>query len=953
MNLLHAGTTGKLAGKITDENNKIIPFANIQITELQMGVQADAKGNYILRNITPGIYEVIYSQISYQTHQKTGANIVSDETTILNVNLSKQATEIEGIQVSEARTSAVDRLKTSSGNPVSSELIEDLKIQKIEDIVALQAGVQVVDGELHIRGGTVSEVAFMIDGISVNNVMDGRSVLTLDIDAIRKMKVMTGGFPAEYGNAQSGIISIITKDGSTKYRGKIEVISDHLISKQNQNYDHVKFSITGPVIPSWNKKLTFFLNYSCNKHDSEFIYEYAANAGEELLYLDPIWSEIKYYDPFIKRDKYAGFDLDDRLYNFSNGNMKINYKISPIQKLAFSIRNEENTWQPYNHRWRYALEHYKKNNINNNQFVLSYENVVQPNMIINFSASHFQSKYQNKPRNISSDSFFDFNKEIFDLYGNNHLGNTAGIIYNYNYGIADNLLLFHWRYYLPELNQYNDILEFMSPAAISPDFIENYSNNYTLDFNLEWQVNPVHDLKSGINFVQHDLKQFKYSSPWELDLERYNYYISNYATPQDSTYNYFFDNYKYYYPLEELYVATLAASGQTIGYKAKPWQLSWYLQDKMEWEGLVINAGLRLDMWHLGNQYMVLNDMNKYEKTQFKSDERLHYTISPRLRVSHVISSTNVLHFAYNRQSQIPQMQFIYPNASWHDTIYDNEDLKVFLLANPNLKPPTTTTSELGLQHQFNDNYIADLTIFYKSNYNYVSLDRELIAGSIAVEYNQYKSGNYGRSSGLDFNLQKKLSNFIFGSLSYTLGWTKGTDAMIYDYFHQDQDILLESSSAWDSRHNLSLNIALEVRNEENLILSFTDIVFPLDDFSINLLYNFASGTPITDIGEEDSESGDKRKSFTDVAHLSFTKGFILHNSNHIDAYCKIENLFDKRNIDYAYINGSANYDGANLEDPGSNYTYGETQHIHDLYTNNPDNMSFGRRIICGLSYSW
>jgi iron complex outermembrane receptor protein len=137
---LFAGTTGKLAGKITKEDGEPVAYANIFIEELQHGIQADENGKYILRNIAPGVYEVTCSQISYTKHIVKSVKIISDETTTLNIVLIRSTTEIEGLQVTEARVKMVDRLKTSSGNVISKATIEDVAVQDIEDLIAIQAG---------------------------------------------------------------------------------------------------------------------------------------------------------------------------------------------------------------------------------------------------------------------------------------------------------------------------------------------------------------------------------------------------------------------------------------------------------------------------------------------------------------------------------------------------------------------------------------------------------------------------------------------------------------------------------------------------------------------------------------------------------------------------------------------------------------------------------------------
>jgi outer membrane receptor for ferrienterochelin and colicin len=955
--LIFAGTTGKLAGKITDENNKTIPFANIQITELQLGIQADKNGNFIMRNIPPGVYEITCSQISFQTHKIKGVKIVSDESTILNISLVKSAEEIDGIQISEARNKVVDRLKTSSGKVVTQGIVKYLKIQNIEDIIALQAGTFVLDGKLHIRGGKVNEVVYMIDGIPMNNIVDGTAALAIDVDAIKEMKVMTGGFPAEYGNAQSGIINIITEDGGIDWHGKIELISDHMIVGENQNSDQFKISASGPLtsIKGWNDRSNFFFNISNLNHDSEFKNEYGANPYDELIFLDPIWQDYDYYDPTGDRDEFIGFEIDQRQFNYSNGSLKLTFKPSKLQKMSLALRAETNVWQPYNHSWRYALEHYKVVDEYKDQFAFSYENVIKPNMIVKFSASIFQNDHNEKPRKISKDSFFETDSLNFDLHNENLVGNTPGITYNNEYGFAGDLLYpVNWKYLTPQTNEYTYIEEFLAPGSIYNEFVENkYSNTiFVMDF--EWQYNRIHDLKTGVNFVQYKLKNYKYSTPWELDANRYKEYLTKFATPQDSTFISFNNQYHFHYALEDIYSATLAASGETYGFKAEPWQISWYLQDKMEWEGLVINAGLRLDMWHLGSDYEVLNEFNQFEKTDLQTDEQLHYILSPRIGISHTISSEDVLHFAFNRQSQLPQLQYVYPTASWFEQNTGINDHQVLLISNPELDPQVTITGEIGLQHQFNDYYSADVTIFYKKNYNYVSIEKTVVPDQNVLEYYQYISDNYGTSKGVDLNVQKMLSNFFVGSLAYSLSWSEGTDARIYDYLRQDQKIFREFPMDWDARHNLALNVAFEVQRNEELNIPFTEFKIPVHDFSINFLYNFASGTPYTDKRDENYEINEKRKPYTDVAQLTFTKNFAINSYSRLQMYCTIQNLFDKKNVDFSYIkSGSPYYDGEDSPDPNSSFSFEETKHIHDLYAKNPDNVSFGRRIFIGLNVSF
>ncbi len=956
---LFAGTTGKLAGKITKEDGEPVAYANIFIEELQHGIQADENGKYILRNIAPGVYEVTCSQISYTKHIVKSVKIISDETTTLNIVLIRSTTEIEGLQVTEARVKMVDRLKTSSGNVISKATIEDVAVQDIEDLIAIQAGAIVADGKLHIRGGKVNEVVFLVDGISINDIVDGEAALTIDTDAIKEMKVMTGGFPAEYGNAQSGIINIITKEGGENYSGKIEINSDHVLSSHNLNSDRVKFALSGPVLPFLKQKLTFFFNCSAHWHDSEFKDDFGVNGIEELLFLDDVWDNYEFYNPYEDRDDILGFNTGDRLYNLYNMNLKLKYQISPLQKLTFAIRGDDNSWQPYDHAWRYAMQHYKIEESSQHQFVITYDNLINPNMLLNIKAGLYQKKTKESPRGVPLDSYFAKDPDGFYLYAENPPGNCEWIDYLVEDGyIGDSAYLGYWRYGFPIVEYpyyvYEYIDYFLCPGSVYPENIDNSNETYTMKADFNWQVNPVHDLKTGLEIAKHHIEKFKLTQPWDISYYRYYKYLENNAVPQDSFYNAWSGSYYYFYSLDDIFNATLAASGNIYGFKAYPWQYAWYIQDKMEWEGLVVNAGLRLDIWYLGERYQMLNDLNKYEWVKFDKDKRLQLMVSPRLGVSHAISLQDVLHFAFSYQSQLPQMQYVYANATWLDAVTGEEPITNIIIANPDLDPQVTITGEVGLQHQFNEDYVADITVYYKKNYNYISIDKTYDPNEPVIQWYRYVSENYGIARGVDVNLQKMLSDFFVGSLSYSLGWAEGTDARILDYENQDIQCLREFPLDWDVRHSIGFNVALEVRKGEELYIPFTGFKFPCDDFSINLLYNFASGTPYTDRSDVNYETNNARKPYTDVTHLKITKNFRFSNHKKIKLYCTINNLFDKKNIEFAYIKtGSPYFDDADLTNPVTGYVHEETEHIHNIYTKNPGNVSFGREITMGLAYSW
>ena len=167
-------------------------------------------------------------------------------------------------------------------------------------------------------------------------------------------------------------------------------------------------------------------------------------------------------------------------------------------------------------------------------------------------------------------------------------------------------------------------------------------------------------------------------------------------------------------------------------------------------------------------------------------------------------------------------------------------------------------------------------------------------------------------------------------------------------------------------RHNFSLNMTFRVAKGEEFYVPFTDFALPAfitDDFSLNLNYNIASGTPYTatTITGSTFETNSEVKPYTENANLRVTKKIAFSEKASMKFYMSIQNLFDKTNVINVYsFTGSPYYDGADISEPNSvspefpdGYTALETQYIHDLSTKNPANVSQGRTIKFGMAFDF
>jgi len=208
--LIYAGTTGKLAGKITDEDGAPVPFANIVLVQNGVGVtggQSKENGTFFIINISPGTYDIRVTQASYHPLTVTGVIIKLDETTTQSVTLIRSTIQIEGMMVTESSNLKVSKTKTGSGTTMNFAELERSSVETIDNAISLTAGVESRNGELHVRGGRSNEVVYSVEGLSVSDPVQGGSSLNIDKNAVQVMDIQTGGFTAEFGNAQSGIVN--------------------------------------------------------------------------------------------------------------------------------------------------------------------------------------------------------------------------------------------------------------------------------------------------------------------------------------------------------------------------------------------------------------------------------------------------------------------------------------------------------------------------------------------------------------------------------------------------------------------------------------------------------------------------------------------------------------------------------------------------------------------------
>jgi len=210
---LHAGTTGTLSGRVLDADGKPVAAATVLVVGTRLGAYSDAEGKFLILNVAPGTYEVKASRLGFNAVTVTGVVVSADNTTRLDFKMGDTNLKTEEVVIIAERP-PVDLKVTSSQATLTTEEIEDLPVQSLDDVVNLQAGV--VDG--HFRGGRTGEVQYQVDGVSINNAFNNSSSLNIDRSLLQEVQVISGTFDAEYGQAMSGVVNAILKQGGEEYK---------------------------------------------------------------------------------------------------------------------------------------------------------------------------------------------------------------------------------------------------------------------------------------------------------------------------------------------------------------------------------------------------------------------------------------------------------------------------------------------------------------------------------------------------------------------------------------------------------------------------------------------------------------------------------------------------------------------------------------------------------------
>ncbi len=880
-----AATIGKISGIVTADASKQ-PLANVKISIVgtSTSTTTNESGYYVMTNIDPGGYDVRAELQGYLSKTVASTTVFAGLTTTINFALeTTEVMELEGVTVTATKP-LIKKDVTQTTRIIEADEIASMPRDTVNGILQTQAGVAVLNstGSLHIRGGRSMEIKYLIDGIPVNDPIFRGMGLQISTNALEQMEVITGGFNAEHGDAQSGIINLITKAGTQKFSGRIR----YRVGQWGQHHGD---PVYGPWLDPDNgfrpvalepfrgifigKPYDYQTPYRGN---SVTVEELANREGDDKIVFTEIFPGVYADRTENPLQPVTDPETDEDLVNEETGEVImerqpykdpdgtiIDYEKKQVTLFDGYIVDLEQYSDQFNNTKKYNLspshigEFALSGPIWGNRLTFSFASQLRrdesylPNSGGDGHTLQGKLKFEVTPQiKLTASGLFD--KRESHSYGgslrfipnsipvSNRNGESMSVQLSHNINSAT--------FYTVTVGRFYRSFDSHQPGKMWDPLNKTFKENaYDPDKTFEWNQDN--------NRIRNPAQQAYNDTTYDVAGDDNSWATRNSTTSilkgvfaSQVTENHQFQtgielstNHLYYlgttnYGRSNLYMEY---------YDVTPTSFSLYAQDKMEYEGMIVNAGLRYDMYNPDGispedplDPLVLNEEDGTIKLDYDTysvglpiiknpvEASTKHMIAPRLGISFPITDRAKLHFTYGHYYQIPRGDDLYENLSF--------DMRgaIRRRGNPDLEPERTIAYEVGVIQQFTDDFTVDITGFTKNIQNLVNS----IHVDISNDYSYFFNDIYGRVQGVELTLRKWRTGRspVSGMLSYTYSVAKGKGSSrnlgYLTYYRQQPEVTESHPLAWDQRHIVSA--ALDIQ------LPFTS--------AVNFVGRYASGLPYT-----------------------------------------------------------------------------------------------------------
>ncbi len=760
---------GKITGVVKDASNgEALIGANVLIEGTTIGAATNVDGYFVILNISPGNYNLRASMVGYAPGVYQDVRISIDQTTEVNFNLTSNTFQTEEVVVI-ATTPIVQKDVSSSRINLNVEEIQNLPVSSISGVIGLQAGVR---SGLEIRGGSASQTAFLVNGVTLRDERDNSPFTGISYSAIDQVQIQTGGFNAEYGNVRSGLINVVTKEGQrdkytfsliSRYRGAapkhfgmsandpnsywLRPFIDPAVAwtgTNNGNWDAFTQNQYAPFIDGWigisQKSLSdddptndvtpeqaqqiFLWQHRRITEIQKADYEVDGSFGGPVPFGQSL-GNLRFFASYRQTENQYVVPLSTDGVKDWVGQLKITSDIGEGKKLMVQGLLSQVTGT-------------NDNNAGNAGIFRSPESIgAVMNRVSYINARIFAPDYW-APSTIDYTSFgakftnvinpttlYEVTLSSFrsDYSTNPGRMRDTSRIYNIGGILLDEAPFGFWE------NPTTGINGLRMSVGFSNSRDSSIVSVYSAKVDFQSQIDKFNNIKAGIELNYTDNRV-------------------NYAS-----------------------VDLFLPSGRSRStWSNFPIRGALYVQDKLEFEGMVANVGVRLDYSDPQGSWYEYDPYNRAFSSKFslgidtllaKVTVEKQLDVSPRVGISFPITIDSKLYFNYGHFRQLPTPENLFLLRRFSD------NNAVTRIADPNLPLPRTIAYELGYEQNIYDEFLLRIAGYYKD----VSLQSRLvdyISRDNTVDYSRTEPNNYQDVRGFELTLTKNRGNWVQGFLNYT-----------------------------------------------------------------------------------------------------------------------------------------------------------------------------------------
>ncbi|MDQ3207880.1 MAG: TonB-dependent receptor [Gemmatimonadota bacterium] len=960
--LLAQGSTGKIEGRVRDQAGAPIANAQVFLVGTAFNALTNPQGYYFINNVPAGTVSVRAAFIGYKSTQVDGVKVLAGQTLTVDIQLEQTAVQIQEITVVTQTQPLVPRDEVTSKQRIDGEFTSKLPVDRLNNVLALQPGVVASPSgnTLSIRGGRTEEAVTYIDGVPVSPGYRGDSrvgsagtQVSIGTNALEEASVTTGSSSAEFGNAQSGVISIQTRTGGNSYAGTFNYETDEPFGVNNSlGFNRGTASFGGPIA----RNLTFFISGVLEGQqsvesgvDSER-FPLFVQAGIDTTVAVPSavgvptadTTMVDVYNYSIYRgecDEFAGstnpeiannYGVDCRgvrvpssarsTYQLTG---KLNYSFGTGSRIALTALSSQNQGRTF------------VQNADVVGRVLTYGDLYNPQDLLGFRSTNSiltlnwtQNLTRSTERALALETYFSYQRDRAtngpmtreaELGSRNPFGGfmigPMDFLFDFdNFPINDELLR-NYRTNAPGSRRSPYDLENRDQYAP----VDAYRNNAYGVYNIDDVARVVFNESGGPVARLRLYRESRYIGKANLDwqFDRYNRLKIG---GEFTRYN--IDSYSH----------TLNSQAFSDFYREKPIRYNLFAEDRLDLGDVVVVGGLRYDFYDTRARrwadFPRISTHPLYDASDpeafFTNDslfprDKSHNYISPHIQVSFPVTERTNFRLSYAHQVQAPDFGVVLQGI--------NTDINTTNTNNfygSDLDFGRTITFEFGVRHAFSDDMVLDIAAYNKDNLSNAAgrLVRRLdpLEGN-AQDIRVITNADFGNTRGIDLRLDRRFGNLFNGTLAYTFQQAKNTGSDPDSYLDFGSRVINQVSGGnqpppqailptdFSRPHNLALAAALSFPNnwEEGSIVGSV-----LENAGLFATFRYTSGTPYTrcvsGAGDDDVVSGDNCDNFFPEPlnssrlpafknlDLRLTKGFGLGGLE-LTGYVEARNLLNFRNI--------------------------------------------------------